>query len=713
MRGKNNKFLKDLEYFYKKNILLPFLNKSKKGIENSLFDLKVINNTNKAINKKIIKTTNEIHVLDFKKKIGAIKEFLKPAKKELWIKEFKNFLMMFVLVLFFLEMFMAGINVADDIKNFKINTIYAKNMFESGVDDLKKSRIKNASNRFYLGFDSLYKIGEKTSFITDLSVSIYSSFINFSKNDLSETIRYFDNISIASIKLASNLEKFKEDNNLYKAKEIRNAFSIITSNIEKINTKLNKIKYSFLPKQYQNEFLLYKNKLTELEKISKDIYLSSDIISYIIGEKADTRILFIFENANELRATGGFMGSYALIDFKNGNIKNYEIPGGGTYDLRAGLTKTLKPPEPFKTLVKKWEIQDANWFFDFEKSANKIIEFFEPSSKTSVDGVIVINSNMMEGLMNVVGDITLEDEDVIFTKENIIDKMQTIISAKRNKTTQPKVIIGKLFERISDQLLNKKDFELEKLYRLFNDIKDKKQILAYFKDYKTQNNIYNIGLSGKIINTNDKEDYLSIVETNIGGGKTSQYIDRKVNQNISILETGEVIKTLIINKKYKKQNNNFDEKNIEFMRIYTPLGSELISVYGFDNVKTNDIIYTNYEDDKDLKNLNELSIRDFNTNTIIYNDEGKTIFGNFLYLNPGEEKQVVIKYKLPFRLELGDVQETSYKIYLQKQSGVENFNYKTSIKIDSYSVFIDNKNMDNNEIFLDKDYEIDFKLIKK
>ena len=41
MRGKNNKFLKDLEYFYKKNILLPFLNKSKKGIENSLFDLKV------------------------------------------------------------------------------------------------------------------------------------------------------------------------------------------------------------------------------------------------------------------------------------------------------------------------------------------------------------------------------------------------------------------------------------------------------------------------------------------------------------------------------------------------------------------------------------------------------------------------------------------------------------------------------------------------
>ena len=713
MRDKNNKFLKDLEYFYKKNILLPFLNKSKKRVENSLFDLKIIDNTNKFINKKIIKTTNEVHILDFKKKIGAIKEFLKPAKKELWIKEFKNFLMMFILVLFFLEMFMAGINVVDDLKNFKINTTYAKNMFENGVNDLKNSRIKNAKNRFYLGFDSLYKIGEKTSFITDLSVSIYSSFINFSKNNLNETIRYFDNISIASTKLASNLEKFKDNNNLYKAKEIRNAFSIITSNIEKINVKINKIKYSFLPKQYQDEFLLYKDKLIELEKISKDIYLSSDIISYIIGEKSDTRILFIFENANELRATGGFMGSYALIDFKNGDIKNYEIPGGGIYDLRAGFTKSLKPPEPFKTLVKKWEIQDANWFFDFEKSANKIIEFFEPSSKTSVDGVIVINSNMMEGLMNIVGDITLEENNVIFTKENIIDEMQTIISAKRNKTSQPKVIIGKLFEKISDQLLNKKDFELEKLYELFNDIKDKKQILAYFKDYKTQNNIYNIGLSGNIININDKEDYLSIVETNIGGGKTSQYIDRKVDQNINILETGEIIKTLVINKKYKKQNNDFDEKNIEFMRIYAPLGSELISVYGFDDIKTNNIIYTNYEDDKDLKNLNELSIRDFNTNTIIYNDEGKTIFGNFLYLNPGEEKQVVIKYKLPFRLELGDVQEANYKIYLQKQSGVENFNYKTSIKIDNYSVFMNNKNTDNNEIFLDKDYEIDFKLIKK
>lgn len=714
MSNISNKLFINLKYIYKKNILIPFLNRSKNRLNNSNISIKIVSDINNIIDRKITKTKKELFNIRFRNKIDSILNSFKPAKKEIWMKEFKNFLASFMFILLLLGIFIEGIDVKNDLKSFKINTIYAKGMIEDGVNNLKKSEIDNAKNRFYLAFDSLYDIDEKASFITNLSIGIYGKIINFSKNNLDETIRYFDNISTASIKLASNLEKFKDKDNLYKTKEIRNTFDIIRLNISRINVNIDKINWKFLPKKYQSEFLSYKQKLIDLENITKNIYLSSDIISFIIGENSDTRILFIFENANELRATGGFMGSYALIDFKNGNINNYEIPGGGIYDLRAGFTKTLEPPEPFRLIINKWEIQDANWFFDFEKSANKLIEFFEPASRTSVDGVVFINSNMMGGLIDLVGEVKLEKENIVFTKDNVIDQIQTIISNKRNKTDKPKVIIGELFDKISSQILNKKDFELEKIYNLFNNIKDKKQILAYFKDYKTQNNIYNLGIAGNVINTNNNEDYLAIVDTNIGGGKTSQYINRNIKQEINILETGEIIKTLIINKKYRLQNSRFDEKNIEFTRIYTPLGSELISVYGFnDDVKINNTVYSNYDKDPDLKNLNELSIKDFNTNTTIYNDEGKTIFGNFIYLNPGEERQIVIKYKLPFKVNLKSDEKNLYRIYLQKQSGVENLQYDISMKVNEYNVFMEDEILNNKSIVLEKDKKIDLILIKK
>lgn len=714
--SKKNNFLKNINYLYKKKILIPFLDKSKNSIEkNNLDKIEFISDTNEVLDKKLKKAKKEIFLIDLKNKLILGIKRLKPAKKELWIGEFRSFLITFMFILFLSAILIGGIDIVNDFKNLKINTVYAQDMLTSGIDDFKNSNITNAKNKFYLAFNSLYDINGKVTFITNLSISIYGKIINFTENDLNEVVRCFDNISTSLIKLSNDINRFNNENNLYKIKEVKNTFDIVYSNIKLANADIEKINWKMLPKEYQNEFLEYKQKLIDLQEITNNIYLSSDIASYVVGENSIKRILVIFENANELRATGGFMGSYALIDFKDGNITNYEVPGGGIYDLRAGFTKTLEPPEPFKILVSKWEIQDTNWFFDFKKSANKIIEFFEPSSRTSVDGLIVINSNIMSGIMDLVGDIKVDSYNTTFTKYNIIDELQNIIGSKRNKTNKPKLIIGDLFEKMSEQILNKKDFELDKMYNLFSQAIDKKQILAYFKDDGVESKIENLGISGEILDTKADEDYLAIVDTNIGGGKTSQYIDRNVQQKIDILDDGEVIKTLIINKKYIKQNNNFDNKNTEFTRIYVPEGSELISVYGFnDDVKiNNDTIYANYDTDPDLKNLNELSVKDPNTNTIIYNDEGKTIFGNFLYLNPGEEKQIVIKYKLPFKVEFNNSEEYKYKIYLQKQSGIENLKYDVSININNGYCLIDGDKINTKTIILDKDKEIELTLIKK
>lgn len=697
MANKKNDFFINIKYFYKKHILIPFLNLQKNKIKDKSHVIKV------NIGREGSKNKNKDNKI--KNKVSLAIKSLKSAKKELWIEEFRSFLIMLSFVLLFTFILIGSIDAFHDINNLKTHAVYAQDMITSSINDLQNSNIQIAKDKLSLVFDSSYNISSKVKFIAKVSVGAFGRLINFSEKDLNEVIRSCDNISTAVVKAFNDIQKFSDRNNLYKIDEVKNASLVVDINLKTINSDLEKINTRFLPKKYQSQFLDYKKQLKDFEKIVDDVYFASNVVSYIMGQDSSRRILFIFENANELRATGGFMGSYALVDFKDGNVINYEVPGGGIYDLRAGFTKTLEPPYPFKILVNKWEIQDANWFFDFEKSAKKIIEFFEPSSRTSVDGIIVINSNMMSGLMDLIGDIKLDDYNVILTKYNIIDELQNIIGKQRDKTNKPKVVIGELFEKVSEQLLNKKDLDLMKIYNLFNDARDKKQILAYIKDLNIQNYINVLGISGKIVDTNDNEDYLAIVDTNIGGGKTSQYIDRSVNQQIDILGNGDIIKTLVINKKYIKQNNNFDIKNVEFLRIYVPSGSQFISATGFDNIQIDNHIYANYNTDPDLESLNKLSIRDFNTNTIIYNDEGETIFGNFIYLNPGEQKEIVIKYKLPFKVDFDENGNCKYTLYLEKQSGVDNLKYNISINTSSTNKFY-------NDIILNKDKKIELTLKK-
>lgn len=663
--------------------------------------------------KKLNHVKRDLVLLKLEMKINNIIASLKPEKSAYWIGGFKSFLFSFAAVIMFLGIFMESKDVIKDLSLMKSETVYAKTQIEYGIAAIKDENIKNAKNRFYLAFDSLYNLSSRSGFFSNLVINTYGKLINFSKTDLDETIRAFDNISITATRTANNLVLFKNEGYLYKAELLKNSFHEIDANLNKVNAKVSKIKTQYLPKKYKEQLETYKIKLDEAREITSKVYLASSIAVDLFGKNNKERILFLFQNANEIRATGGFMGSYAIAEFYKGKLVNYEVPGGGIYDLRAGVRNVTEPPMPFKFMVDRWYIQDSNWFFDFNKSANKITSLFEEADRASIDSVIAINSNMMSDIMDLVGDIKLDNYNTVLNRYNVIDEIQKIISSKRDKTNTPKVVIKDLFKIISDKILNEQNFDLQKSYKIFDNAVNAKQIQIYSKRKSTQDNVVKLGASGYIASSKKGEDYLAIVETNINGGKTSQYIERKVIEDIQILSNGEIIKTLKIQKEYKKSNTEFDGKNIEFMRVYVPEGSSLISVYGFsDDIVLNDKIYAIDEKDSDLKNLNELYIKDSNTNTIIYNDEGKTIFGNFLYLNPGEKKEVVLKYKLPFKFSnLSKLQD--YKIIFDKQSGIENEKNVINFTNKDINILLDGKTVKNASFILNENKSIIFQVKKK
>jgi len=435
---------------------------------------------------------------------------------------------------------------------------------------------------------------------------------------------------------------------------------------ENLNASLNEINPKDIPENFKNDFERAKE-MSEFLRQSLEEFTDLARAALLFMADGDfKRYLVVFQNNAEMRASGGFIGSYALVDFSDGKIKNIEIPEGGSYDTEGGLKEAIAAPEPLRLVNSRWYFWDANWWPDWPTSAKKLEWFYEKSGGPTVDGVIALTPTVMEKILAVIGPVDMTKEyGIVVTADNFWQSTKEIIkkenssvskdsSAAARAEARPKKIIGDLARKIIGELparMNKKS--LARLAAAMEESLTQKQILFYFNDEKLQKAAEKYGWAGKMKHTG--RDYLSVVNTNIAGGKS----DRKIKENISLEarvgEDGKIVNTLKIRRTHfgKRGEVFFGVRNVDWMRIYVPLGSRLIAAGGFK--KPDDIYFErpdeNWALDLDVQKTEGGARIDEASGTKIYEEAGKTVFANWLMVDPGETAVVYLRYELPFRFE--------------------------------------------------------------
>src|SRR3989339_544716 len=482
--------------------------------------------------------------------------------------------------------------------------------------------------------------------------------------------------------------------------------------LEAANRDLQDISTNLLPDNFREYFDGLKNYLPatieNLKELNSVFALSADLL----GHSSEKRYVVLFQNNNEIRATGGFIGSFALFDVYHGKIVNLEIPTGGLYDLEAGQKVALKAPQALSLINSEFNIWDANWWYDFPTSAKKIIWFYQQAGATSLDGVIAINANVLSELLAVLGPVTLEEYGVTITADNIFSVLQEEVELNYDKeSNQPKAIIADLVPIVLEKLLANGDKQKE-IVKVFAQTLAAKDIQIYSEDESTQKALVDFGWAGQALNYN--KDYLAVVATNIAGGKTDNNIYQTIDHQAQISPSGEIINTIKITRAYKSDDEalfaGIYGGNASYLRIYAPLGSEFIEAIGFDKIPDNYFAGNdNAQIDKDLA-PEEIKMIDNASATEIFTSLDRTVFANWMTLTPGQTKTVLIKYKLPFKLDFGDplvnswqerlfkrdVNLNNYSLVIQAQSGFKNNLFNSSV------IFPDNvKLVFNNAI--DKD----------
>ncbi len=79
-----------------------------------------------------------------------------------------------------------------------------------------------------------------------------------------------------------------------------------------------------------------------------------------------------------MRPAGGFWGSYANVILEGGSVKTIDVDD--IYRPDRFLDLKVVPPKQLQGTTPNWGARDANWFFNFPDSAEKLMEFLQASS---------------------------------------------------------------------------------------------------------------------------------------------------------------------------------------------------------------------------------------------------------------------------------------------------------------------------------------------
>jgi hypothetical protein len=459
-------------------------------------------------------------------------------------------------------------------------------------------------------------------------------------------------------------------------------FQETNANVEKIQALLkdaeeniDKVNVDDVPDDQRVKFVEMKNKLPEINKFLAMFVDNSKIFTDVLGGNGPRKYLFLFQNNQEMRATGGFIGTYGVMNILNGRIDKFFIDG--IFNPDGQLREKVVPPKPIQKISAAWSLHDSNWFPDFPASAEKATWFYEKTGGPTVDGVITMTPTVMQKLLRITGPIEMAEYGVTVDENNFLEEIQREVEVDYDKDlNQPKKILADLAPIILDKIFNTKSTsDIVKTAGVLLESLNEKQILIYSKNYDIEKKLSELHWSGEVLAT--QKDYVSVVNTNINGYKTDGVVDEKIGHEAEIQADGTIVDTLTITRHHNGGNTNLDwlnRVNADYMRVYVPKGSKLLSVEGQTrefNSAPLDYEALGFKHDAQIKMEEDSMEVDESSGARIYDDFDKTVFANWVYVSPQETVVVKYKYVLPFKINLSTENKLidTYSLLAQKQSG--------------------------------------------
>lgn len=403
-----------------------------------------------------------------------------------------------------------------------------------------------------------------------------------------------------------------------------------------------------LPAPFARKFSSLLTKLNQMSSLVEQARALSVLLPSLVGIDGGSKsYLILLQNNMELRPTGGFIGSFAKVTFTGGKLQKLDV--NDVYAIDGQLGIQVEPPKEIKEDLgqKFWYLRDSNWEPDFPTSARQAEWFFTKETGDQVVGVIALDVSAIEEILSIIGPLNLADYKEKITSENLFERAITYAEVGFFPGSQAKksfltALTNEMFNKLFFLPQNNWPGIIAALGRSF----DEKHIGIYLNDpklfsYLTSQNwtqTFPRQSSGE-----QKQDFLSLVEANLGANKVNYYLDRNYKLETVVGKEGEIRHRLRLSYTNRSPSDAFPAgKYKNRMRVYLPMGSKLTRALWGETEITKQVTS--------------------------FSDYGRAGYSMLLELSPREQKTLVLDYAVPVKLEFeGNL--AKYRLDIIKQMG--------------------------------------------
>lgn len=519
----------------------------------------------------------------------------------------------------------------------------AENSFTKSSAEIKSLRVTWFPAKLGLGAAQLNDL----QYLNDSALIIASSAKQASK--------LAQNISASAFDENSNFENLSTEK---KAQFLQSLIALepelngLKANLNLTLINLNRIQKFGILWPLRGQLQAVKKQISDGEIILNESLPIIRLLPAFSGYPDPANYLIVLQNNDELRPTGGFLGSYVRVDIADfGKIKQLKADDVYHLDMPAiGQTKYV-PPKPIAQYLKveNWYLRDANWSPDWPQSARLIQEMFQAESRAAgqvepdLDGILAITPNFVANLLRLTGPITVRGESYAAENMQALLQYNVEVAYKDNNISSwdRKDIINELIKELEKKLLSLPLNQYPELIARLHDSLKRGDILLYFNQPEQQALAVNLGGAGEIKQVDG--DYLMVVDANLAAFKSDAVMKKDLSYNVS-RESDKLKSVLRLNYKH---GGGFDWRTTRYRsytRVLAPLGSQLKEIKGLNQTETDFISY----DDTELN---------------------KHVFAFFWSIEPSQGREIIIEYYLPAALNESLLTNNLYNLYIQRQPG--------------------------------------------
>lgn len=414
--------------------------------------------------------------------------------------------------------------------------------------------------------------------------------------------------------------------------------------------------------------------LTEMHD-SLDLAL---VLPDLLGFDGPCRYLLLFQNPDEIRATGGFVGGAGWLVLEQGRVTEFSYQDAVEVDDLAGQPYPTAPAPMERYMgIDLLVFRDGNWSPDFPTSARSLAELYMRGQQRPIEHVIALNPQAVAWLLEATGPVVIADIEQPITHVNLLEytrfseRFRPGLDREKAKALLAEALLARFFA--ADQPL-----DWQAVSAALRRGLDQRELLVAVSHPVAAEVFARRGWDGAV--QPGAADFLLVVNSSMGYEKAAAVVQQELQYALDITSIAAPVATLTVRHTHPvpgparcihwgAATQDYGEWMHRcywnFLRVLTPRHSQLLSAET--NPTPAEWLLSGVPDDGAVE--------------VAPGDGGTRMFSTFLVVPQGEQRVTMLRYQLPASVLFADNRGWHYQLHLQKQPGMADVPYQVSVRL--------------------------------